>query len=174
MPTASQSSTLNSLMDAVQSVLTFATGLDSEYVIENYDDEPQKKGEPYCAYFRLIDETPFFHAGAGRLGSTSFLVLEVILYTRLTLDSAGSDAIWSRDTGRGALVMRETIRNALAGYPLYASYDENTGEATGAPLTVEPLVQVKAPDFAKKDKKDRTFGEHTLYFQFNSVQPLTI
>ncbi len=173
MPAANQSSTLNSLMDAVQSVLQFETGLASDYVVENYDDVPQPRGEPYAVYFRLVDESPFLHPGAGRIGSPSFLILETTLFTRLSLDVAGSDELWSRDTGRGALIMRETIRNALVGHNLFASYDANSGLATGVPLTIEPLMQVQAPSFAEKAKKVPNFGQHRMYFRFNMVQPLT-
>jgi len=165
-------------MGAVQTVLQFATSLDAQNVQECYDDEPQRKGEPYCVYFRIVDESPFLHPGAGRLGEPTILILEVRLYTRLVLDIAGGDPIWSRDVGRGALVMRETIRNAIDGKNLFAAYDPTTGLGSGAVLTIEPVQQVPASEqsvvFAKKNPKDKTFGEHDLYFQIRAIKPLTV
>ncbi len=172
MSIATQSSTLNSIVEAIQFVLEFNTELNTDYVIESYDDEPQRKGEPYCVYFRLLEELPFPHPGAGRIGSHSLIYLEVVLYTRLVTDIAGGDPYWSRDLTRGNLVMRETIRNCLNGNNLFSSYDTNTGIPTGQPLTIEPLTQLASERFAKKSPKDKTFGESRQYYVFRYVQPL--
>lgn len=173
MPVASQSATLNSIMEAVGTVLTFATGLDSSYVIESYDDErPTYEGEsPYCVVYRLTEEDPFLHPGAGRKGAPTMLAIEVIVYVRLASDLAGSDAEWARNASRGMFVMRHAVVDALDGKFLFSAYNSGTGLASGQPLTIEPLQQLPSPK-PEKDKTDRSKGETHLFFAIRSVKPL--
>lgn len=172
MPVADQSATFNSLLDAVETVIKIATGLSNSYVLESYDEERPREGEPYVVVYRFTDENPFMYAGAAEKSHSTFLVLEVVLYTRFAVDKANSDKKWSRDSLRGALVMRHKIANALQDKRLFASYSA-TGVPTGEFLTVEPVQQLMNPGPQKKSK-DKTYGEHHMFFQVKTVQSLFV
>ncbi len=182
---ATQSVTPNALLDAVQTVLTFgngvqpATGVDGQYISEVYEEYNPRSGEPYELTFSILPETPEEYSGAGRWGHNSFIVLEVRVYTRLELDAAGSDAIWSRDTTYGALRMRTLVNDLLQDQFLFTDYSTDSHLPTGVPLVIEGLQQLPSPRPAKPDRStsaqglDAWYGVHRLLYSCKTVQPLT-
>jgi len=172
MPQSTQSCTINTVMDAVQTVLLYNTGLDIAYVKESYAEPALRyEAEPYSVIFRMTDESPFLYNGSGRQAAPSDMVLEIILRVRYAVDQAGRDDIWARDTGRGLWTMREYIRGGFNNRNLFATYDGN-GNGTSQPLTIRPMQQLECPE-PKKRTDDKTEGECRLYFQIPLVQPLT-
>jgi hypothetical protein len=190
MSTSTQSATYNAVLNAVGSVLVNGvlyngvaipgTGINGAYVQEAYMDYRPRSAEQYEITYGLLGESPFAYAGAGRLGHWTYVTLEVILYTRLIVDIAGSDFAWSRDLQLGALVMRQKIVDILQDNFLFLSYDPITFAPTDAPVTIEGLQQIPNPGPIKpaagqsdRGKDKGGYGQHKLYFQVKMVQSLT-
>lgn len=188
MPTtqAVQSADIGQLLDAVSTVLINgdglrpATGVNEQYITENYTDFHPRSGEPYEITYAILPETPIPYHGAGRLGHPSFITLEVAVYTRLEIDVASSDYAWSRDTTWGALVMRQRIVDLLQDQFLFSQYNAITHLPEGSILTIEPIQQIECPRPRKPspNTSDQStdvggYGLHTLLFQLKYVMPLT-
>lgn len=187
MATATQSVSLSDLLDSIQTVLVSGngvspgTGINESYVQEVYDAYHPRSGEPYEATFALFPESPEQYSGAGRWGHNTYLVLEVVIYTRLELDPAGSDYRWSRDSTYGALRMRALVQDVLQDNFLYDSYDSITHLPNGNAITVEGLQQIESPRPQKPDTDSTSegldvggYGNHRLYFSIKTVMPLKI
>ncbi len=182
MATATQSVTLNQILDAVEDVLLFGTnladglGLDEAYVQEAYSGYRPRSGEPQEVCYGITVSSPVMYHGAGRLGHDTFLTLEVKVFTRLETDVAGSDKQWSRDATLGALVMCAKVEDLFVDSILYGSYDPVTREPLGLPLVVEHIQPLPDPGPSKPapGQSDQStdvggYGVTTMYFQLKIV-----
>lgn len=161
-------------MEAIGAVIRAGCGLDQTRVVESYQKRrPRYEAADQFVVFRLAEVIPFQHPGAGRLGALREHVLEVIVYTRMTSDTAGRDERWARDQGRGHYRLWNRVDNVLQGKKIFQGYDLATGEPHGDPLTITVLQAAKhdAPD---KDKDDPGWGETHLYYSFQLVAPLAV
>lgn len=177
---------LTDLLNSIEQQLLNATLLNDSYIVECYEDEETfdrpKEGEPYCILYKLGTEQPFLYDGATLLGHATYIILEIIIKTRLTIDIAGNDKIWSRDAsivaqpsstppipaGRGAQIIRLAVQQAFQDQYLFKIGVPNTPSTC---LCTEGIQQLSCPT-SRKDKSDKTLGYTYMYFQIKNVQPL--
>lgn len=186
--TATQSATPNALLDAVATVLANGNGVqpgigvDAQYIVESYSGYRPRSAEPYEVVYGLIGEQPEMYSGGGRLAHDTYWILQITLYTRLELDVSGSDYSWSRNTSYGALVLRTKIADVVQDQFLFSSYSDTTHLPTGNLLLIEGMQQLPSPRPVKPDRDTTAvsdggdvggYGEHHMFFQLKTVQPLT-
>lgn len=151
---ASQSVTVDELLDAVFALLQAATGFTDRQIIEWHSDQQYKLdnsgGRGSLIWFRYLSMTPNINSGASRYGFKTDFVVEVNLITRSNADGTQTDKL----LGRKHIGLVARIVNATMGRMLFDSYAAYDAETNG----LEPPMTTYTVAMTWQQRQDRAGG----------------